>query len=134
MTLSAQHLHVVTDLLGDETNTLEAIVTSLRQAVPNKTEHFDLCAALHVLLNDNLLISPLQRIIAFYVLAAFNPSPLTSNPFFPVFATVLEDPSSENWEINYVASFLDGLPKEVRLACSVHFVCVFKSNHPQHTT
>lgn len=115
MTLSAQHLHIITDTLGDEQNTLEAIVANLRQSIPNKAEHFDLCSALYVLLSDNLLISPLQKVVALYVVAALNSSPLVSNPFFPAFAAVLEHAGSEDWELTYTASFIDGLPKEVRL-------------------
>lgn len=132
MTLSAQHLHLITDILGDENNNLEAIVTTLRQSVPNKPEHFALCSALSVLLSDNLLISPLQKVIAIYVIAALNPSPLVANPFFPVLATILEHPSSETWEVNYVASFLEGLPKDVRMLPRSYYLLRYDGSDGAH--
>lgn len=127
MTLSAQHLHIITDTLGDESNNLETIVANLRQAVPNKAEHFDLCSALYVLLSDNLLISPLQKVVAFYVIAALNSSPLVTNSFFPAFAAVLEHAASEDWEVTYVASFIDGLPKEVRMHHQSCYTRIFRA-------
>lgn len=113
--LSAQHLQLIAELLDDERSSLDAISNNFRQAVPNKSDHFGFCSALHMLLQDDLLVSPLQRIIAYYLLYSLYPLPLASNPFFPAFAASLDPAAStEPWERNFCASFVDGLPKDVR--------------------
>jgi hypothetical protein len=123
MMLSAQHLHLISELLDDETNNLEAIANTFRQTAPNKADHFGICSAFYVLLTNDLLISPLQKIVAYYLLFVLHPTTLETNPFFPAFLAILENPDSPSWELNYCTSFLDGLPKEVRFdAYSYHLL------------
>lgn len=112
--LSAPHLHLITELIDDKTSTMEALVEKFRQAVPNKADHFTICSALYTLLIDDVLISPLQKIVAYYLLFILHPVTLETNPFFPSFLAVFENASSPAWEVNYCSSFLDGLSKEVR--------------------
>jgi len=114
MMLSSAHLHLITDLLDDKTSTLEALADKLRQAVPNKSDHFGICSALYMLLVDDLLISPLQKIVAYYLLFILHPVTLETNPFFPSFLAVFENAYSPVWEFNYCSSFLNGPSKEVR--------------------
>lgn len=111
--LSSQHLQLVSEVLDDTTNALDAIAANFRQAVPNKADYFGICSAFHLLLSDDLLISPLQKIVAYYLLFVLYPTTLETNPFFVVFFNIFENPDSELWEVNYCASFLNGLPKEI---------------------
>lgn len=93
---------------------METILANLRQTVSNKAELFVFCSALNVLLSDGLLISPLRKVVAYYLIAASHGSSIETSPFFPVFLAVLENKASDRWEVAYCASFLDGLPKDVR--------------------
>jgi hypothetical protein len=113
MMLSAQHLQLVADTLDDSINTLDAITCNFRQAVPNKADYFGVCSAFHLLLNDDLMVSPLQKIVAYYLLSVLYPSHLENNPFLPAFLNVFENPNAEPWEFNYCASFLKGPVKEI---------------------
>lgn len=120
--LSSQHLQLVSEVLDDTTNALDAIAANFRQAVPNKADYFGICSAFHLLLSDDLLVSPLQKIVAYYLLFVLYPTTLETNPFFVVFFNIFENPDSEPWEVNYCASFLNGLPKDVRASSTKPFL------------
>lgn len=115
--LSAKELFSLTALLTPTNKPLDVIGANFRKTFP-KADQFTTAATLYMMIEDNLLVSPEQKIIAYYILSDLYTStnmPISSSPFLHTFINILNNEDNfDIWEKNIVAYLLEGTPSGVR--------------------
>jgi hypothetical protein len=115
--LSAKELFSLTLLLTPTNKPLEVIGANFRRSLP-KADQFTTAVTLYMMIEDNLLVSPEQKIIAYYILSDLYSStntPISSTPFLRSFLDILTNEEKfDTWEKNMVAFLLEGSPAGVR--------------------
>lgn len=110
--ISTQQLERLVTVLDDETSSLNSVLNSFHKNFPNKTEHFPVGCALYMLIEDNLLVSPHQKLIAYFILYDIYDDNIRDNPFFPIFISALKKDSPQ-WERPLAAMLIESLTDDV---------------------
>lgn len=116
--LTTQQLQSLIEVLDDESNPLEVVMESFYVRFPTKEDYFSLGCALFNLLEDNLFVSPHQKLIAYYILYKIDQVDIKESPFFPIFISALKKDSPQ-WERPLACLLINNPSGEVCLKLSL---------------
>lgn len=121
--LNVRELASLLSLL-DEDKWLEVISAQFQRTFV-KGDHFKICSGLSLLLNQKLITTTTNRLVAYYILYdLYRTEPLASNPFLLILIETIQQGDIEPVEKSFLLHLLVTPPKEVRFCILTNLLIV----------